>query len=65
MNWHQQNAIRRNHELRHIKAHIVDQKRYGFWSLCGERVPQVTVEPEHAHKPHNNTCPKCLLSLKG
>ena len=63
MNWHQQNAIRRDIALRNVKAHVVDHSRYGFYALCGQRIPQVTVAAEYAHKEHNNTCKKCLKKL--
>ena len=58
--WHQQHARRRDHALRNVPAHIVDEKVYGFVSLCGERVPQVTVAAEHASNPKNKTCSACL-----
>lgn len=64
LSWHQMNAIRRDQRMKHVKSHVVDEKVYGFVSLCGERVPSVTVDAEHAHKAHNNACPKCFKILE-
>ena len=51
-------------ETKNVPAHVVDEKRYGFWALCGVRVPQVTVPADVAREPRNApVCAKCLKKL--
>jgi len=63
-NWHQSNAIRTNYRNRKKAAHIVDNSRYGFFALCGQYSPIVTVDKEYANNPKNKTCKKCLKKLQ-
>jgi hypothetical protein len=63
-NWHQANAIRTNYRNRKKAAHIVDNSRYGFFALCGESYPIVTVNKEYADNLENGTCKKCLKKLQ-
>ena len=60
--WHQSNAIKTNNSNRHLKAHIVDQKRYGLYGICGQHLPRVTVGGNYRSEK-NNTCKKCLKKL--
>jgi hypothetical protein len=64
LSWHQQEAARRAHRLRHKAAHIKSGDYIATGKmLCGRYMPPVTVEPEHAHKPENRTCKQCLEKL--
>ena len=66
MSWHQKAAVRRAIDTANVPAHIVDEKRYGFFALCGARVPQVTVPGEVAHEERNApVCAKCLKAYSG
>ena len=63
MNWHSQNASKLEYRHRNKKAHIIDNSRYGFYSLCGQHIPTVTVDKKHAHEAISNTCKKCLSEI--
>ena len=63
-NWHEQKAIRTNYEFRHYAAHVVDNSRYGFYAMCGQHLPAVTVEEKHVGNPANKVCKRCLRKLE-
>jgi len=61
--WHQSNAQRTNHGMRRFKAHVIDNSRYGFYAICGQRVPRITVSAKHADNPANHVCKNCQRKL--
>lgn len=62
--WHQRHAARQAYRLRKHAAHVwADDYIQTGRMLCGQTSARVTVNREHAHKPHNRTCKKCLAAL--
>ena len=64
MNWHKTNATKTANKNRAIKAHIVDNDRYGFYAICGKHIPRVTVDKSDIANPDNNVCKRCAAKIE-